>query len=79
MTRLKAFIAISILMGMRKQSNYKTYWMKDSLFHCHMIFNIFTRAQFMKLQRCLHITNRATYDNMDRGDPRYDNLGKHDG
>ena len=38
---LKAFMAMAVLMGMKKQPNYKTYWMKDSFFHCDMISNIF--------------------------------------
>ena len=67
-------MAVAILMGMKKQPNYKTYWMKVSLFHCDMISNIFTKARLMELQRCLHVTSRAIYEDVQRGEPGYNKL-----
>jgi hypothetical protein len=33
-----------------------------------------TRDRFMELRRCLHITNPATYEHIQKGDPGYDKL-----
>jgi hypothetical protein len=71
---LKAFMALALYMGLKKQPNYKTYWMRDTLFHCPVISNIITRARFMELRRCLHITNPTVYENIERGDPGYDKI-----
>jgi hypothetical protein len=55
---LKAFIALSFYMGLKKQLNSKTYWMKvGSFFHCPTISNIMNRDRFQALRRCLHLTN----------------------
>jgi hypothetical protein len=62
---LKAFLAIHMYMGMKKQPNYKSYWEKEgSLFHCPIISNIMSRARFTQLQRCLHITNPTVYEHI---------------
>jgi hypothetical protein len=59
---LKAFIALSFYMGLKKQPNSKTYWMKvGSVFHCPIISNIMPRDRFQALRRCLHLTNRLAY------------------
>jgi hypothetical protein len=71
----KAFLAIQMYMGMKKQLNYKTYWEKEgSIFHCPIISNIMTRERFMELRRCLQITNPATYEHIQKGDPEYDKV-----
>ena len=54
MLGLIAFMALSLHMGLERQSNYKTYWSCNTLFHCPMVSNIFTRQCFMALTRCLH-------------------------
>ena len=46
---LEAFMAIALYMGMKKQPNYKTYWMKDSFFQCSKISSIFSHAHFIDL------------------------------
>ena len=46
---LKAFMAMALYIGMKKQPNYKTYWMKDSFFHCSKISSFFSCARFIKL------------------------------
>ena len=72
-TRLKAFLAMTMYMGMKKQPNLKTYWEKHgSFFHCPTISNIMTRTRFWALRRCLHITNPATYVHIERGDILFD-------
>jgi hypothetical protein len=44
MAKLKAFMALALYMELKKQPNYKTYWMHHTLFHCLMISNIFLCA-----------------------------------
>jgi hypothetical protein len=73
---LKAFLAVTLYMGMKKQPNVKSYWMKPpSIFHCSTISNIFTRKRYMTLTRCLHIMDPATYVT-DRALPGYDKMGQ---
>jgi hypothetical protein len=72
---LKAFFAISMLIGLRKQPNVKTYWQRQgSFFHCPVISQIFTRARFQALTKCLHITNHANYVS-NRLEEGYDHSG----
>jgi hypothetical protein len=75
MAGLKAFLAIHMYMGMKRQPNYKSYWEKEgSLFHCPIISNIMSRAQFAQLCRCLNITNLASYEHIQKGEIGYDKL-----
>jgi hypothetical protein len=70
MAGLKAFLAIHMYMGMKRQSNYKTYWEKvGTFFHCPIISNIMTRELFIQLHRSLHLKNPATYAYIEKGDP----------
>jgi hypothetical protein len=72
---LKAFLAIHMYMGMRRQPNIKSYWEREgSFFHCPTISNIMTRERFKEFIRCLHITNPDTYAHIGRGDPGYDKI-----
>jgi hypothetical protein len=72
---LRAFLAIYMYMGMKRQPNYKSYWEKaGTLFHCPIIANIMTRARFIELRRCLHITNPSTYEHIPKGNPGYDKV-----
>jgi hypothetical protein len=60
---LKAFMAIHMYMGMKKQPNYKSYWEREGgFFHCPIISNIINSERFRELCRCLHLTNPATYE-----------------
>jgi hypothetical protein len=60
--RLKAFIAISILIGLKRQPNKKTYWnQKGSFFHCPIISSVFSRDRFQAITKCLHLTNPNSY------------------
>jgi hypothetical protein len=71
----KAFLAIHMYMGMKRQPNMKSYWNKEgSFFHCATILKIMTRDRFMALRRCLHLTNPATYEHIQKGEPGYDKL-----
>jgi hypothetical protein len=72
---LKAFLAIHMYMGMKRQPNMKSYWEREgSFFHCPTISNIMTRERFKELVRCLHITNPETYAHFEKGDPSYDKI-----
>jgi hypothetical protein len=72
---LKAFLAIHMYMGMKKQPNIQSYWEQEgSFFQCLTISNIMTRERFRDLVRCLHITNPTTYKHIQKGDPGYDKI-----
>jgi hypothetical protein len=73
--RFKGFLALHMYMGLKRQSNYKSYWGKEgSLFHCPIISNIMSQARFTQLRRCIHITNPASYEHIQKGDIGYDKL-----
>jgi hypothetical protein len=75
-SEFKAYVAIWLYMGMRRQPNIKSYWMKEgSIFHCPSVSNVMTRKQFMALNKCLHITNPTEYVREKRL-PGYDKLGQ---
>jgi hypothetical protein len=75
MARLKAFLAIYMYMGMKRQPNIKSYWEREgSFFHCPTISNIMTRERFKDFIRCLHITDLAEYEHIQKGDPGYDKI-----
>jgi hypothetical protein len=72
---LEAFIAISILIRLKRQLNKKTYWnRKDSFFHCSIISSIFSRDRFQAITKCLHLTNPNTYVT-NREEVGYDKMG----
>jgi hypothetical protein len=73
---LKAFFAISMLMGLKRQPNMKTYWEREGgFFHCPIISRIFSRDRFQQITKCLHITNPNSYV-ATRGEPGYDKMGQ---
>jgi hypothetical protein len=70
----KADVAIWLYIGIKKQPNIKSYWMKEgSIFRCPSVSNIMTRRRFMALNKCLHIANLAEYVR-DKELPSYDKL-----
>jgi hypothetical protein len=73
---LKAFFAISVLMGLKRQPNKKTYWEREGgFFHCPAISRIFSHDRFQQITKCLHITNPNSYV-ATRGEPGYDKMGQ---
>ena len=76
LSELVVFIAIILYMGLKCQPNLKFYWYgRGSIFHCEKINNLMTRARFMLLTRCLHVTNLAAYVR-DKNRPSYDIMGQ---
>jgi hypothetical protein len=72
---LKAFIAMHIYMGMKREPNVKAYWhWEGSIFHCPIISNIMIRERFCEIRRCLHTTNPATYEHIEKDQPGYDKM-----
>lgn len=67
------FMVVALYMGLRVQPNLRTYWMRDDLFKCPTILNIFTRCWFVTLMGSLHLTN---LDGISRNDPAYDKIGQ---
>jgi hypothetical protein len=73
---LKAFFAISMFMGLKRQPNMKIYWeRKGGFFHCPVNSCIFSCDRFQQISKCLHITNPNSYV-ATRGEPGYDKMGK---
>jgi hypothetical protein len=73
---LKAFIAISILIGLKRQLNKKTYWnRKGYFFHCSIISSIFSRDRFQAITKCLHLTNPNSYVR-NKEEVGYDKMGQ---
>lgn len=73
---LKAYLATRILMGLKKQPNTRTYWMKEgSFFRCPRISKIFSRTRFEAITRCLHVTNPSCYVR-EKELPGYDKMGQ---
>jgi hypothetical protein len=73
---LKVFFVISMLMGLKRQPNMKTYWEREGgFFHCPMISHIFSRDRFQQITKCLHISNPNSYV-ATRREPRYDKMGQ---
>jgi hypothetical protein len=59
---------------MKKLRNIKAYWAKsEEFFYCDVISGLFTRKRFLKLLRCLQVTNPATYIE-DRSSSKFDKL-----
>ena len=53
----------------------KIYWEKTiSVFHCPIISNILSLARFRELRRCMHITDRQTYEHVERGQVGYNKM-----
>jgi hypothetical protein len=73
---LRAFMAVRLWMGMRKQPNIKKFWAgDDDLFHCPKISGLFIQKRFETLNKCLHLINMD--DGMsDRNSPNYDKVGQ---
>ena len=76
---LKAFMAKTLYMGMKKQPNHKLYWMRDLFLHCPKISSIFSRAGFIDLRRCLHVTNSRAHGNVEGALQDMTSCIKHDG
>ena len=75
MAEYKAFLAIHIYMGLRKQANIPSYWHREfSIFHYPMIFNVMTIAHFRELRQCMHVTNSKPFAHIQRGDVGYDKM-----
>ena len=56
---LKAFMALALYMGLKPQPNYKTYWLRNSFFHCNVV------------RRYLHLRRS---ENIRTGEPGYDRM-----
>jgi hypothetical protein len=72
---LKAFFAISMFIGLKRQPNMKTYCKREGgFFHCHVVSRTFSCDRFQQITKCLHITNPSSYV-ATRGEPGYDKMG----
>ena len=61
---LKAFLACSLYMNMKKLPNKNLYWAKlEKIFYCHLIIGLFTKNRYMTFTQCLHITDSTYVEN----------------
>jgi hypothetical protein len=68
-------MAAQMYIGMKKQPNMKSYWLKVGFFfHCSIVLKLFIQECFYALRKLLHITNPATCANVERRSPNFDKL-----
>jgi hypothetical protein len=71
---LKVFFVISMLIGLKRQPNMKTYWeRKGGFFHCPIFSHIFSRDLFQQITKCLYRINPNSYV-ATREEPGYDKM-----
>ena len=59
---LKAFLACTLYINMKKIPNKKVYGPNlKTFFYCHLIVGLFTKEWYMALIPYLHIINSSTY------------------
>jgi hypothetical protein len=72
----RAFLAICLLMGLKKLPSKRLYWSRDEpLFRCPIISQLMTRDRYELITRCLHIAN-APLAETDPSSSTYDKLHK---
>ena len=72
---IRAFVGVSILMGMKFLPTIRDYWKRTEFLHCSLIPRVFTQNRFESLLRCLHLVNNEIVVT-ERESPRYDKLAK---
>lgn len=74
--KLKAFVAVSLYMGIKKVPNIRVFWKKsEPLLYCHVILQLFSGNRRLLLNKCRHITNPSSISS-DRSSPNYDKMKK---
>lgn len=71
---LQAFLAIFIVMGIKKLPQMDMYWSTNDMIGCPWISQTMTRARFQMINRFLHVANNA--EAVNRGEPGYNPLFK---
>jgi hypothetical protein len=72
----RAYIAICLLMGLKRLPSKRLYWSKpEPLFRCPLISQWVTCDRFEVITRCLHVANAPTHV-LDSSSPTYDKLHK---
>lgn len=76
LAELRAYLSMSLYMGIKKIPNCRLYWSTtEDFFHCIVISQILKRERFKAITRCLHVA-LAPLDVQDRKSPTYDKLHK---
>lgn len=73
-TEIKIFLAINILMGVKKLPSYRDFWSSDAMLRDHYISNQMTRTRFDWLLGNFHLNNNVLQPS--RQSPDFDKLYK---
>lgn len=71
---LRAWIGLTILMGLKGTPSVRDYWSRDSFFRCPLMRSVMSRDRFEAIKRCLHCVDNSTRPN-EKSDPGYDKIG----
>jgi len=72
---VRAFIGVTILMGIKLMPTIRNYWKRAEFLQCSLIRHVFTQNHFESLLRCLHLVNNETIVS-DHQSLQYDKLAK---
>ena len=72
---MRAFIGVTILMGIKLMPTIRDYWKKNEFLHCSMIPRVFIRNRFESLLHCLHLVDNRNNDT-NKKSTGYDKLAK---
>lgn len=63
---IRAFLGITIAMGLTQVPHINLYWSKDDIFYNKFIANVLSRDRYLLLLKLLHFQNNETCDMSDR-------------
>ena len=72
---MRAFIGVTILMGIKLMPTIRDYWKKNEFLHCSVIPHVFLRNRFESLLCCLHIVDNRNIET-NKESAGYDKLAK---
>lgn len=73
---LKAFVAVNMLMGIKRLPNHRSYWTRSNQFlYCPSISSIMTSRRYEDITRCLHVVD-DTVAAVNDDDNEFDRLRK---
>lgn len=71
---LKAWLGITILMGIHRLPRIENYWSTDTYLRVDCIANVMPRSRFQKITEMIHVNDNKT--SFPRGHPNHDKLHK---
>jgi len=70
---MRAFVGVTILMGLKTSPSIRDYWREDVFWRCGVIPQVFSRDRFESILRCFHCIDNAIAIR-DKADPAYDKI-----